>query len=81
MGDWLVTDLAPKFGALGMRRADIMVLNFAVWVNVADEYAGNLAMWADYYRRHKAAMPFVLWRDASVQHFDTPTGAPLQAHS
>ena len=79
MGDWLVTDLAPKFGALGMRRADIMVLNFAVWVNVADEYAGNLAMWADYYRRHKAALPFVLWRDASVQHFDTPTGAPSLA--
>ena len=79
MGDWLVTDLAPKFGALGVRRQDIMVLNFAIWVNVADEYAGNLAMWADYYRRHKAALPFVLWRDASVQHFDTPTGAPALA--
>lgn len=78
MGDWLVTELAPKFGALGIARSDIMLLNFAVWVNVADEYSGNLAMWADYYERHRAQLPFVIWRDASVQHFDTPTGALQQ---
>ena len=75
MGDHLVTDLAPRFAGLGMLRSDILVANFAVWTNSAAELERNLTLWADFYARHRAALPFVIWRDASVQHFDTPTGA------
>ena len=29
---------------------------------------------AEYYREHKAKLPIHVWRDASPQHFNTPTG-------
>ena len=34
----------------------------------------NQHVQVDYYTRHKKQLPFVIWRDASVQHFNTPTG-------
>ena len=74
MGDHMVTDVAPRFAKLGVRRSDIMVVNFAVWINKAAELEENLSLWADFYRRERQRLPFVIWRDASVQHFDTPTG-------
>lgn len=77
MGDWLVTNLLPRFARLGALPSDIMVLNFAVWINKAGELASNVMMWAEYYERFKASLPFVIWRDASIQHFDTPTGESL----
>lgn len=77
MGDWLVTNLLPRFARLGALPSDIMVLNFAVWINKAGELASNVMMWAEYYERFKSALPFTIWRDASIQHFDTPTGAPV----
>lgn len=74
MGDWLVETLVPKFKGLGMKKSDIMVLNFAVWVNREKELEDHVRLWADTYMRLKDSMPFIIWRDASVQHFDTPTG-------
>ena len=59
---------------LGMRRSDIMLVNIAVWVNSEKNLRSNISMWANYYTRHKQQLPFVIWRDASVQHFNTPTG-------
>ncbi len=35
MGDWLVDTLLPRLPSLGARRQDIIVLNFAVWINWA----------------------------------------------
>ncbi len=75
MGDWLVTNLLPRFARLGALPSDIMILNFAVWINKAEELAANVMMWAEYYQRFRDSLPFTIWRDASIQHFDTPTGA------
>ncbi|EIE18670.1 hypothetical protein COCSUDRAFT_45154 [Coccomyxa subellipsoidea C-169] len=74
MGDWLVTNLLPRFARLGALPSDIMILNFAVWINKAEELAANVMMWAEYYQRFRDSLPFTIWRDASIQHFDTPTG-------
>jgi hypothetical protein len=74
MGDWLVQTLLPLFPALGVKRSDVMVLNFAIWINKEQEYRDNIRMFADYYRANKDTLPFIIWRDSSVQHFDTPTG-------
>ena len=71
----MVKDLLPVRERIGMRRSDIMLVNIAVWVNSEKNLRANISMWADYYKRHKQQMPFVIWRDASVQHFNTPTGA------
>jgi hypothetical protein len=77
LGDWLVTTLLPKFGQLGVKTTDIMVLNFAVWINHAAPLERNLTLWSEYYQKFKDDLPFTIWRDASIQHFDTPTGAGL----
>ncbi len=75
MGDWLVTNLLPRFDRLGVRPTDIMILNFAVWINAAEELAQNVMIWAEFYEKNKERLPYTIWRDASIQHFDTPTGA------
>lgn len=74
LADHMVKDLMPVRERIGMRRSDIMLVNIAVWVNSEKNLRANISMWADYYKRHKQQMPFVIWRDASVQHFNTPTG-------
>ncbi|BDA49809.1 hypothetical protein COCOBI_14-4290 [Coccomyxa sp. Obi] len=74
MGDWLVTNLLPRFDRLGVLPTDIMVLNFAVWINAAEELAQNVMIWSEFYERNKERLPYTIWRDASIQHFDTPTG-------
>ena len=45
--------------------------NFAVWINNDTEYAANLRAVTDYLQRddNRARLPFLIWRDASVQHF------------
>lgn len=46
------------------------------------EYMDHLGYFADYVHRHRSALPFIIWRDASVQHFNTPTGKLcLHTHS
>lgn len=37
-------------------------------------YKEHIAYFAAYYREHRQELPFIVWRDSSVQHFDTPTG-------
>ena len=48
--------------------------NFALWINNATEYAVNLELMRKYVAKHKKQLPFMLWREASAQHFTTPTG-------
>ena len=74
LADHMVKELLPLRDKLGMRKSDIMLVNIAVWVNSEKNLRSNISMWASYYTRHKQQLPFVIWRDASVQHFNTPTG-------
>lgn len=76
----MVKELLPLRDRMGMRKTDIMLVNIAVWVNSEKNLRSNISMWASYYTRHKAQLPFVIWRDASVQHFNTPTGLRKHAH-
>ena len=39
-----------------------------------DDYKRNITLFADYYKDHQAELPFTIWRDAPVQHFDTRSG-------
>ena len=57
-----------------MRRSDILLVNVAVWLNSEKTLQTEISMWADYFTRHRQKLPFIIWRDASVQHFNTPTG-------
>lgn len=43
--------------------------NFAVWINNDTEYAENIAAFSKTYKRMAKELPFFIWRDASVQHF------------
>ena len=74
MGDRLKETLLPSLGALGALPTDIMVLNVAVWMNAEAEYRANLGMFAEYWQEHRKELPITVWRDASPQHFDSPTG-------
>ena len=38
------------------------------------EYQADMAALATYMRTHAARLPYIIWRDASVQHFETVTG-------
>ena len=51
-----------------------MLVNVAVWLNSEKTLQTEISMWAAYFSRHRQQLPFVIWRDASVQHFNTPTG-------
>ena len=74
MADHLVKDFLPVREGVGMRRSDIMLVNVAVWLNSEKTLRTQINLWVDYFRRHRQRLPFVIWRDASVQHFNTPTG-------
>ena len=39
------------------------------------EYRAQLTKFAAYYQRHRRRLPFLVWRDASVPHFNSATGA------
>ena len=67
-------NLLPVREGMGMRKSDIMLVNVAVWLNSEKTLRTEISMWVDYFTRHKKQLPFVIWRDASVQHFNTPTG-------
>ena len=81
LADHMVKELLPMRERIGMRRKDIMLVNIAVWVNSEKNLRANISMWANYYTRYKQQLPFVIWRDASVQHFNTPTGLCHIAHT
>ena len=52
----------------------VQVANFAVWINNDTEYDTNLGAVAAYLTRgdHLKRLPFIVWRDSSVQHFQVP---------
>ncbi|KAK9825884.1 hypothetical protein WJX81_000941 [Elliptochloris bilobata] len=64
----------PVFDGLGVRRDDIVLANFALWINKEPELRANLTAFADYVAAHAEEMPFIVWRDSSAQHFNTPDG-------
>ncbi|BDA42198.1 hypothetical protein COCOBI_03-0850 [Coccomyxa sp. Obi] len=71
--DW-ADNVLPNLPRIGVRNTDILVGNFAVWINNDTEYAVNLGRVADYIRSAPGRLPYIIWRDASVQHFQTHTG-------
>jgi hypothetical protein len=48
---------------------NVQVANFALWINNSTEYQVNLAQVAGFLKSATGRMPFIVWRDASVQHF------------
>ena len=44
--------------------------NFALWINKEPELRANLTAFASYVAEHAERMPFFIWRDSSVQHFN-----------
>lgn len=73
-GHDLAAHILPNAYALSSS-SDIWMLNFAVWINKPDEYASHLQEFRAYYEEHEAEMPWIIWRDASPQHFPkSPTG-------
>lgn len=51
----------------------IQVGNFAIWINNDTDYAVNMGRVADYIRSATGRLPYIIWRDASVQHFEVLT--------
>lgn len=64
----------PQYERMTMKKSDIVLFNVGLWLNHPEEYSSAMQEFADYYARHKADLPFFLWRDSSVQHFNTETG-------
>jgi len=71
--DW-AENVLPVFEGLSVKRTDIVVANFALWINKEPELRANLTAFADYAAAHGPELPFLIWRDSSVQHFNTPDG-------
>ena len=66
--------LLPDYERLTMKRSDVVVLNVGLWLNDVETYTIQMEEFVKYYADHKADLPFFLWRDSSVQHFNTPVG-------
>ena len=54
----------------------LQIGNFAVWINNDTEYATNIAAFGKTYKSMAPKLPFFIWRDASVQHFQVGTCLP-----
>ena len=54
----------------------LQIGNFAVWINNDTEYETNIAAFGETYKRMAPKLPFFIWRDASVQHFQVHTRLP-----
>lgn len=67
-------EVLPNLQALGAKASDIMLLNFGLHTNNLSEYKYQLSLFHHYFKRYKADMPFVIWRETSPQHFKTRTG-------
>eukprot|EP00884_Botryococcus_braunii_P012833 jgi/Botrbrau1/21550/Bobra.174_2s0051.1 len=70
----MVGEVMPVMEGLSVKPTDIFVYNSAVWINDEEEYRQGLQQFAAAYRQEHRRMPFMIWRDSSVQHFNTPTG-------
>ena len=64
----------PEYEKITMKKSDIILFNVGLWLNDAEQYSNEMQEFVTYYSEHKARLPFFLWRDSSVQHFNTPTG-------
>ncbi|KAK9868414.1 hypothetical protein WJX84_008112 [Apatococcus fuscideae] len=67
-GHDLAVHILPNARSLSSS-ADIWLLNFAVWLNKAEDYTSHLQAFKEYYERNEQDMPFIIWRDGSPQHF------------
>lgn len=75
-GESWADHVLPSFEGLGVRRTDILVANFALWINEEDKLRAHLAAVTDYVAAHADSLPFIVWRDSSVQHFNVRRPAP-----
>lgn len=66
--------LLPDYERLTMNHSDIVVFNAGLWLNDVETYTREMQEFVAYYQEHKARLPYFLWRDSSVQHFNTPVG-------
>lgn len=70
----LARDIFPYLPDIGAVSSDIVVFNFGVWHNDLSTFASNASAVAQYLIQRRASMPFLVWRESSPQHFDTPQG-------
>eukprot|EP00884_Botryococcus_braunii_P017742 jgi/Botrbrau1/4651/Bobra.33_2s0022.1 len=73
-GQRIVEEVLPLLPSLGAKPSDIMLLNFGLHNNKVTEYEHQLSLFHKYFKRYKADMPFLIWRETSPQHFKTHTG-------
>ena len=66
--------LLPDYERLTMKHSDTVIFNVGLWLNDVETYTREMQEFATYYHEHKKRLPFFLWRDSSVQHFNTPVG-------
>ena len=69
-----IVRLLPDYQRLTMQRSDIVILNVGLWLNDVETYVNEMQEFVGYYQEHKVDLPFFIWRDSSVQHFNTPVG-------
>ncbi len=77
-GSFVAQNLMPLIPRLATRD-DIVLLNFGLHSNDNGTlwgYIQELEAFGEQYQRRKSEMPQFLWRQTSVQHFDTPIGDP-----
>ncbi|CAL5221674.1 g3905 [Coccomyxa viridis] len=72
--DQMLDTVIPAFPKLGVKIDDVVVANFAMWHNTEDYYYGNMSRFREHVWFNLRDLPLFLWRDSSVQHFDTLTG-------
>lgn len=66
--------ILPQYEKMTMKKSDIVLFNVGLWLNDPEQYSNEMREFVEYYSEHKAELPFFLWRDSSVQHFNTKTG-------
>lgn len=75
-GSFVAKNLMPLLPRLASKH-DIVLLNFGLHSNDNGSlwgYIQELEAFGEQYEQHKQQMPQFLWRQTSVQHFDTPIG-------
>ncbi|KDD73428.1 hypothetical protein H632_c2187p0, partial [Helicosporidium sp. ATCC 50920] len=66
----VVQDVLPNFELLGARHSDVMVVNFGLWHHLREgDYESLVALFARAASKLQRALPRVVWRDNSPQHF------------
>jgi len=75
-GSFVAKNLMPLIPRLAVPE-DVVLLNFGLHSNDNGTlwgYIQELEAFGEQYQRQKEQMPQFLWRQTSVQHFDTPIG-------